>query len=113
MHCAEAINRGSCEGIDGCFVADVGRHSERPGAQAHDLVLGGLQPALLDVGQHHIEPGAGEPFGHSQADTGGSPGDDGNLPCGQLHGRLLSLAATHQVFSGLLAALVVAGLSRD
>jgi hypothetical protein len=88
VHRSEAISRSSRQGIHRRFVADIGGHRERLGAQARDLFRGGLQRRLLDVGQDHIEPGAGEPLGQRQADTAGSPGDDGNFPRGQFHGRL-------------------------
>ena len=82
MHRSEAVNCSSRQGIHRRLVADIGRHGECLGAQARDLLLGGLQRRLLDVGQNHIEPGMGEALGQRQADTASGPGNDGNLPGG-------------------------------
>jgi len=82
---SEAIDRGSGQGIDRSLVADIGGHRKRLAAQARDLFCGGLQRGLLDVGQHHVEPSAGEPLGQGQADATAGPGDDGNFPRSQFH----------------------------
>ena len=56
-------------GTDGRLAADIDGHRERLGAQTRDPRRGGLQCRPLDVGQDHVESGAGEPLGQRQADT--------------------------------------------
>jgi hypothetical protein len=60
VHRAEPVNRSGRQGIHCCFVADIGGHGERLGSQGRHLLLGRLQRRFLDVGQNHIESGAGE-----------------------------------------------------
>ncbi len=49
VHRPETVDRGSRQGSHRRFVANIGGHRERLGAQARDL---------LRVGQHHVKPGA-------------------------------------------------------
>jgi hypothetical protein len=80
VHCFEAIDRGSCQGMDRRFVADIGGRRQRLGAQARDLLRGSLQSRLLDVGQDHVEPVASEPLGQRQADAAGGPVTTATFP---------------------------------
>jgi hypothetical protein len=84
---AEAFERLRRQRLDLFALAHIGEHRQRVDTGGGDPLLGRLQRAGLDVGEHERAPGRGEGVGKRQADTARGAGDHHDLPIPELHRR--------------------------
>jgi hypothetical protein len=88
----EAVDRAFDQGGDLLLVGHVAGDSERLIPGGGQLVGGGTQRLVVDVGEHHGSARFGEGLGSGKPHPGAGPGDQGDLAgevVGRVHGCLL------------------------